>query len=438
MRHSSWRRHGAAIMSVVAVLALGGPAAGLARLVTPARVQASREPAWIGRVRAYVRAAAEHRPGTADLPAQLVGSWREADVDETRLDLLALQSICLGGKSRSQLPAAVVLARRESGGTSREDALAILGLGDAPGLARAVNLALERGALLHADIAMLVTPFRLDRVGCSPRPTVAAVDGRSVGSGCSSVHWRLGRVLLGQLQPDDPAADRFARLWYHASIVYLLEQANYSDVRLQIAKACELFPDDARARFEHGYYQEALSVPRVQALTGRDRATLEPPSTYMRAAEKSFRLALELDPGLVEARVRLGAILTRLARYRDAAATLQPAVDVTQDPVLRYYAELLLARASEGFDDTAAARVHYERARAAVPTAVAPVLGLARLARSAGDRAGAIDLVRAALETPGNPDGESDPWWRYSLWQSRSSAALLADLYLSLEHGGTP
>jgi len=436
MPHRAEHSASAMAILIVAAISLAAPDAGRAQGTARAAVQAAGPDPWILQLRTYVRAIAEHEPGSADQPAQTIGSWSEGNLDAARIDMVVLQSICLSVRGRRPLPSGVV-SHRESSGSSPEDAAALLGLAGSPDPARAINLMLERGAVLHADIAMLVTPFRLDKVGCSSRATVAVVDGQAVGAGCSNYHWRLGRALLDGLQPD-PSADRFAILWYRATIVHLLEQTNYSDALPQITRARERFPGDGFVQFEHGYYQEALSAPRVQTLVGTSRGTLSSERTYLDGAESSFRRAVKLEPGLVEARVRLGAVLTRLERYRDAAATLQPALESAQPVVLRYFAELFLARAEEGLGDAPAARDHYERARAAIPSAEAPQLALGRLARSAGDRARAGEFVGRAIEERGRTALPDDPWWVYHLWQSRNSDSLFRELHQLLGRGDRP
>jgi hypothetical protein len=370
------------------------------------------------------------------MPARTIGFWSEGNLDAARIDLLVLQSIWRRGTGRARLPAGAI-SRRASSGIGREEAAAILGLAHAADPTREINVMLERGALLHTDIAMLVTPFHFDNVGCASGATVKVIDGQVVGSGCSNYHWRMGRALLDGLQPD-PAADLFARLWYRATITFLLEQTNFSDALPHITRARERFPDDGVLQFEQGYYQESLSAPGVQTLVGTSRGTLSSARTYLIAAESSFSRAAKLDPGLVEARIRLGAVLTRLERYREALAALQPALNGVQDPVLRYYAELFCARAAEGLGDLAAAGSHYESAQAVLPSAKAPLLALGRLARSTGDRARAAELVLRVIVARDRTAPPGDPWWVYNMWQSRDSASLLHALRQSIEPGGRP
>jgi tetratricopeptide (TPR) repeat protein len=227
-------------------------------------------------------------------------------------------------------------------------------------------------------------------------------------------------------------------LWYRASITFMLEQTDYSDALPQITRARERFPADGVVQFESGFYQEALAAPRVQALVGPMRGTLAPARTHLDAAEASFKRAVKLDPGFAEARIRLGAVLTRLERYREAEATLRPALDGVQDPVLRYFGEIFLARAAEGLGDLPTARDRYERARAAFPSSEVPLLALGRLARGSGDRARAAELVRLAIEARRPANQPADPWWVYNLWQSRNSVSLFRDLHRSIDTGGRP
>ena len=390
--------------------------------VTP---QTPTDPPWLAALRTWTGAVAAHRPGGIDAPAEAIGGWPELSLDAVRQDLVALLSILRHGGARG----ATVTGRNYRGPVVSTDQLLLwLGVTDPV----QVNAFVKRAAILHADIAMFVTPRRTDGLGCSSRSTVLVVDGVAVGTGCSNYHWKHARALLDQIEPKT-ARDGFASRWYHATIVFLLEQTNYSDAQAQLSQARLMLPDDADVWFEHGYYNEALAAPRVQALAGASRSTLGLPVWHLTQAEDAFRRALKRRPDFPEARVRLGAALTRLGRQKDGAAQLRQALETAKDPVLRYYAEIFLARASEGLRDAKAAREHYERAHDLFPSAQAPLLALGQLARSAGDRPRAGKLVRDAIGSLTAGDQKTDLWWQYNLWQSRDAATLLAELYRSIE-----
>ena len=428
---------------IVVVLAAAGPLAGGLRHDPPdgpppamggtdasrGAAQATVNTPWIEKLLAWRGAVAAHQPGSADAPAQHIGSWSEAELDATRTDLIALVAILWRESSLPDADRNLIYR-----GMPARTILQALGLSDV----RQVNPLLRRAAVFHADIAMLVTPRRVDGVGCSARSTVLVVDGMAVGTGCNNYHWRHARLLLDKLEPS-PAKDAFAPRWYHATAVFLLEATNYSDAQAHLTQARLVLPKDADIAFEWGYYQEALAAPRVQVLVGASRASLGAPESYLRAAEEAFRRALELRPDFAEARMRRGAVLSRQGRHKDAAAELRLALQTARDPVLRYLAEIFLARASEGLRDVKAAREHYERARDAMPAAQAPLLALGRLARSTGDRGLATEAVRRVIDPPPGQGIRADPWWDYNIWQERNSRALLRELdrLLDLDAGDT-
>ena len=115
MPHRAEHRASAMAILIVAAIPLAAPDAGRAQGTALGAVQAAGPDPWILQLRTYVRAIAEHEPGSADQPAQTIGSWSEGNLDAARIDLLVLQSICLRGTGRSPLPAGVISHRESSG-----------------------------------------------------------------------------------------------------------------------------------------------------------------------------------------------------------------------------------------------------------------------------------------------------------------------------------
>jgi tetratricopeptide (TPR) repeat protein len=161
----------------------------------------------------------------------------------------------------------------------------------------------------------------------------------------------------------------------------------------------------------------------------------------LREAEKLLRRALEAQPALVEARIRLGRVLYRLGRHEPAAHELQQAVAALSsggsqaaddDGLLRYYAEMFLGAAREALGRNDSARASYARAAALYPDAPSARLALSQLAFRGNDRAAALDAVGRALRPePFRPDRD-DPWWRYHVVQGRRVGAWFAELHASL------
>ena len=112
-------------------------------------------------------------------------------------------------------------------------------------------------------------------------------------------------------------------------------------------------------------------------------------------AERHFRAALELDPGLEDARVRLGNVLARAGDLEAAISEYSRVLERNPnqpDALLRRGAAL---QSLERRDD---ARVDLERLRAVDPSSSEALLRLAKLDEDDGDPAGARTLLRAALE----------------------------------------
>ena len=155
-------------------------------------------------------------------------------------------------------------------------------------------------------------------------------------------------------------------------------------------------------------------------------------------AAKLFGRALEADPSLLEARIRLGRVLHLLGRADDARRELRGAVEslggvpAAEDAaLLAYYAELFLGATEEELRRHDAARAAYARAAALHPDAPSPRLSLSHLAFQAGDRAGALDQLRAGLE-PARQGPDRDPWWRYHIAPGRSVDERFRQLHASL------
>jgi predicted Zn-dependent protease len=144
------------------------------------------------------------------------------------------------------------------------------------------------------------------------------------------------------------------------------------------AEAVAHFPDDAELLFLAGCLHEALEAPRVQASLAGARVPsdtsfhVQPPHDELRLAEALLKRAFDRAPTFVEARIRYGRALTLLDRPDDAVKELRRAADDAGDPVLGYFAHLLLGAASEAANRRDDARRAYERATALAGLRCAP------------------------------------------------------------------
>ncbi len=409
-------------------------AAGPAWVADPARAQAPAESTsapWLARLSSYLDAVNGHKPGTLDMAARLTGFMGEGDLHEARTDFLALVSLCKRQLDRTAPPAPVVYRDTR---IPFADLRQLLGLTDEEAQVGNANRILHRAAILHADVVMLVIPLLPGRIGCSTHATVLVQDGNSAGTGCINFHWDHGRLLLDAVRPD-PARDEVTRLWYLATITFLLESGDFANGNLQISRAQPLFPDDPEILFEHGYYHEGFASPHVQPAAFESGADRRGAKIHIDEAEDLYRRAIKENPHFVEARVHRGYVLGLLGRHRDAAEELRLAAASAQGSPLRYYAEVFLGHAEESLGNHAAARDHYGRALALYPKAQSPLLALGLLARQLGDRAGAQNALRQVLALPRTRAGDDDPWWRYYRWQNASFEGRFAALHALLREG---
>jgi len=394
----------------------------------PGQVTARSEErlAWVPRIRFWLQAVTEHTPGRADPSAVRIGAWSGDELDALRTDL-----VWLFKRTRQDRDAQRQYVYKQTTFTLAE-LPALLGV-DASTLETG-NPLLERGALLHADIAMLVVPTSLSDQGCRVTQAVTANDGLIVGSGCEGIHWIFARALLDNLTPS-PSRSATARLWSLATIAWMLEGRDYTDGRTHLEHIQRWFPADADILFQHGYYHEALAAPVVQAVARNVSLELPSAREQLTEAAELFRRALVSNPDLAEARVRRGRVLHALGQDQEASDELQRAKAGLLNVHLRYYAELFLGDAHEALGQYASARDCYGRAVALCPGAQSPRLALSLLARRTGDRIAALHELETILTRPPDEWAYADPWWTYHVWQLRPARDLLAELRTSFLAG---
>ena len=293
------------------------------------------------------------------------------------------------------------------------------------------NRLVKRGALLHADVAMLMTRQTGGSAQSPDSLMMEMSDGRHAGFQASSAHWEFARALLDLVMPT-PSRDEMVRLWYRATIAYL-QQRHELQVS-HIERARQLFADDSEILFQAGCLHETFAGPRVQNLVRSAavprgfRLPVAKSDAELRKAENLFRRALALDARLTEGRLRLGRVLGLQGRHAEAVRELRQVVTATDDPVLQYYAGLFLGAAEEELGRTDAARTAYQRSATLYPKAQSPHLALDHLARRRGDRQDSGRAILRVLKPAGNAGEPSDPWWMYHVAHGRHAEALLNEL----------
>jgi tetratricopeptide (TPR) repeat protein len=423
--------------------------------------------ARVERVAQWLKALHQHEPGQPDESATLVGSWPPADIQALWVDVTTIlkmmhdprvrqfvlkapnsstaTQILYGDEGLKRMRA---LARAANGTVAEASVVVDRELLE---LSRAVsrlrtggddNYVVKRGALLHADVAMLMPVVReplSTRTSLGPdRMRLQMNDGQDLGVVQAAVHWELARMLLDHVHTQsraaraDPEHDPMVRLWYRATFAFMERAVDHDPSH--VGRALQLFPDDGDLLFLAGSMHETFAAAGVQS--AMHSAVLPAGSSFgvgsegveLRRAEGLFRRALEVNPGLLEARTRLGRVLGLRGHHLDAAAELRLAVAGTEDPLLLYYGELFLGAEEEALGHQDAARAAYAHAATLYPTSQSPLLALSQLARRRGNRPAAVQAIQQMFALSTDSVTRDDPWWRYHVVQTRNVDLLLEQL----------
>ncbi len=214
------------------------------------------------RVEQWLEAVLNHEPGTTDEAAQRVASWSARDIRMLWIDAnVTVQlirdprksgvSVQAENQRRSQpirystlqLARMKVLACAAAGSLSHPACVEIRAAGALdPDLVRLSTLAaaarrqgddnfvLRRGALLHADIAMLlpgsVEPISEGALDGPRRVRIQTSDGMALDYREFAPHWEVARMLLDAVRPAGaakpaPGLDDMVRLWYRSTAAWM-------------------------------------------------------------------------------------------------------------------------------------------------------------------------------------------------------------------------
>jgi tetratricopeptide (TPR) repeat protein len=147
-------------------------------------------------------------------------------------------------------------------------------------------------------------------------------------------------------------------------------------------------------------------------------------SQTMDGAEARYAAALALQPGLLEAHLRLGRVRLLRGNARDALRELDVVVAQSSDPFQRHLAYLFQGAAREELGDFEGAVSAYEAATREAPQAQSALIALGRACSRLGEGARAQDAFARAFRA----SRAFDPWWLYLHGQPRRMERLLVEL----------
>ena len=228
---------------------------------------------------------------------------------------------------------------------------------------------------------------------------------------------------------------RFARDWYLLVVSFRHGRSETGWSRAYLAEARELFPKDPQVLLVSGSDHEMVSHVSAGYLRrfnangqGASESRINP-EKELEEAEKYFKQAAGLAPGLVEARLRLGRVLMRRGDLDGAARELRAVLEHTvQDPAgyaqVRYLAWMFLGMVDVDRGDLESAEKSYGEALRLFPRAQAIKVAMSELAYLKGRDADAAAQVVSLLDA----FVREDPWWTYLLGDAWHFEARLVDL----------
>ena len=287
---------------------------------------------------------------------------------------------------------------------------------------------LDRALLLHTDIAIaerttgVGRPVKPGRMTLRPQATTL-IDGRPAAPTAMSRHWGVARLIADALAKD-PARLPLVRTWYRAAGAFHQQSGDLGMLRGHLDAGLATVPDDPVLRLFEGTLHQGYADPRIQSHVDSFRDPLgrlpeqvqqqlgiERAEKELGMAERSFRWALEGDPSLVEARIRLAHVLGARGKPTEAAAIARETLQAPLAPFLEYYASMVLGRAETRLGRHGDARAAFERAAALYPQSQATLVALSHVALVEGRSADAVAALQRELAP--SPSRAEDVWATY-------------------------
>jgi tetratricopeptide (TPR) repeat protein len=258
----------------------------------------------------------------------------------------------------------------------------------------------KAAVMLHSDVSMIL----------------AVVDQR-----LSRQHIDSARAWV-QMLPNDAAA-RFKERWQVYAVGPYLVQYNPRFATFAVRQGLAAFPRSADLKLMEGTLLELTARSETSDFRGvwttetGSGASVSNPTIAriengLRAATVADQRALELDPSLLSARLRLGWVYDVNHSSTHAREQLRMVADRATSRELRYLAHLILGGLAEQGGRTDLAYEEYDTAHSIQTDAQTAHIALMRAARMTGrlDRA-----QRLFAEYTTRASGSEDPWWYFSM-----------------------
>jgi len=179
-------------------------------------------------------------------------------------------------------------------------------------------------------------------------------------------------------------------------------------------KSARRLAEESLAREKHDPEMQLAAgcAEEMEALSERLSNGRWPDGT-LREAEVRFRRALEEDPTLQEARLRLGWVLVRRGRPDEALPFLEAVTDAPRSPSRGALAWLFLGAAHEALEEWSVAEEAYRRSVELAPDFQAVHLALAHALEHEGGEDAARAVLAPFILDRRPPQSRLDPWSGY-------------------------
>jgi tetratricopeptide (TPR) repeat protein len=269
-------------------------------------------------------------------------------------------------------------------------------------------------------------------------------DGEVSGVVTPNWNWRFARLLIDQMKPFGPD-DGFVSAWYHGTASFLLRRRDFSEGTDHLDHAVQVLPNDARILFDRGTVYESLAMnlfqqaslgsvsrPAVTLAQGivihpsDTSVTLPDPAVINTRARRLYERAVAINPGLIEAHVRLAREMELSGEFAAASREVTAALKLDPATDLAFYAHLFGARAANALGHDAEAETHVTAALALYPDADSAWLAASQTALRRADpgtaleRLGRLEAVTRTVV---------DPWLVYPLGAGRLAELALTELW---------
>jgi tetratricopeptide (TPR) repeat protein len=212
----------------------------------------------------------------------------------------------------------------------------------------------------------------------------------------------IARALLAKDPPPE-----LRREWLLEVGYYHLGAASPAKALPFFEEALRAFPDAPQAWLGAGMCHEVTAFPDGFVFEAR------PSQDAAARAERAYREAARLDPGLAEARLRLGRVLGLAGAFEAAEKELAAAAEAAREGPLAALARVFWGGIRDQQGDLPGAVLHYEAAATADPTSQTVALALSEALHRSGRARPAAERLTSALRP--SRAGEIGAWHAYHL-----------------------